>query len=57
MFEKKMKLDFNKEERQIAVEGLIELKNNLIEQGRYTDAVDEILIKLINAKWKRVRSQ
>ena len=52
-----MKLDFNKEERQIAVEGLIELKNNLIEQGRYTDAVDEILIKLINAKWKRVRSQ
>lgn len=56
MFEKKMKLDFNKEERQIAVESLIELKNNLIEQGRYTDAVDEILIKLINAKWKRVRS-
>ena len=29
------------------LQALIDLKNNLIAQGRYTDAVDEILLKLL----------
>ena len=29
------------------LQALIALKNNLIAQGRYTDAVDEILLKLL----------
>lgn len=32
---------------------LIELKNSLIEQGRYTDVIDEILIKLSKSKRKK----
>lgn len=33
-------------ERNEIVASLINLKNKLIEQGRYTDLVDEIMIKL-----------
>ena len=36
------------------IQSLISLKNSLIEQGRYTDAVDEVLIKLSKARKKRV---
>lgn len=36
------------------IESLICLKNSLIEQGRYTDAVDDVLIKLSKAHKKRV---
>ena len=30
--------------------GLIQFRNKLIQQGRYTDAVDELLIKLQKAR-------
>lgn len=36
------------------IQSLISLKNNLIEQGRYTDAVDDVLIKFSKARKKRV---
>ena len=36
------------------IESLISLKNSLIRQGRYTDAVDDILIKLTKARKKRL---
>lgn len=45
-------LDDNEYDR--VIESLICLKNSLIEQGRYTDAVDEVLIKLSKARKKRV---
>lgn len=50
MFERKMKIQLDAAERKIIVESLIELKNDLIRQGRYTDAVDELLIKVANVK-------
>ena len=31
------------------LQALIDLKNNLIAQGRYTDAVDDVLIKFTKA--------
>lgn len=31
---------------------LIEMKNHLIQEGHYTDAVDEALLKVLNAKTK-----
>ena len=34
---------------------LVELKNQLIQQGRYTDCVDELIFKVINAPVKRLR--
>lgn len=34
---------------------LIELKNQLIQQGRYTDCVDELIFKVINAPVKKLK--
>ena len=34
---------------------LINLKNKLIEQGRYTDAVDDVLCKVLSAKKRRLK--
>ena len=42
-------------ERRIAIKSLNELRNRLITDGRYTDAVDELLLKIINAKKKRLK--
>lgn len=39
------------------LQALIDLKNNLIEQGRYTDAVDDVLIKFTKARKKRITVQ
>ena len=40
----KVKLTY--EEQRILIMGLVELKNHLIEEDRYTDAVDELIMKL-----------
>ena len=45
MFRPKYKLTY--EEVRIIVLALIELKNQLIEEGRYTDSVDDLLIRLV----------
>lgn len=37
------------------IESLINLKNSLIWQGRYTDAVDDVLCKFIKARKKNIR--
>ena len=42
-------------ERTQVIQILIEMKNNLLEQGKYTDAVDEVLLKLTKAKRKRLQ--
>lgn len=34
---------------------LIELKNNLIQAGKYTDVVDDLLVRLISAKKKNIK--
>ncbi len=34
---------------------LINLKNKLIEQGRYTDAVDDVLFKVLKTKRKKIK--
>lgn len=52
--EKKYYLSLNQDEYRLCIECLIDLKNNLIKQGKYTDAVDDILIKLLNSKAKKV---
>ena len=42
-------------ERRTVINSLICLKNDLISQGRYTDAVDELIVKLTKAKLKRIK--
>ena len=37
------------------IQSLIRLKNNLITQGRYTDAVDDILCKVLSAKKRKLK--
>ena len=45
MFRPKYK--FSYDEIRIIVMALVELKNQLIAEGRYTDAVDDLLVKFI----------
>ncbi len=40
MFNKKLYFYITNEERKILVGSLVDLRNSLIRQGRYTDAVD-----------------
>lgn len=51
--EKKYRLELDGYEYRIVVNALNDLRNSLIQQGRYTDAVDDLMIKVINTKPKR----
>ena len=42
-------------ERRVVVNCLNEMRNNRIVNGKYTDAVDEVLLKIINAKQKKFK--
>ena len=43
----KVKIRFSDDEVRIIVRSLVELRNALIREGRYTDAVDELLLKFM----------
>ena len=45
----------NSEERRLLISSLNDLRNKLIDEGRYTDLVDEVLIKSTNAKIKKIK--
>ena len=49
MREKFNHLYLDSHERKLLIHSLVELKNQLIQQGRYTDCVDELIFKVINA--------
>ncbi len=55
MREKKNHLYVDSEERTLLLHSLVELKNQLIQQGRYGDCVDEIIFKVANAPIKKVK--
>lgn len=42
----KRKFKIDEDEVRIIILALIELRNQLIQEGRYTDAVDELIIKV-----------
>ncbi len=54
MKQKDFHIYLTEQERTQVIGALIELKNSLIAQGRYTDTVDEILIKVTQARKKRL---
>lgn len=54
MRETKYHAYLDSEERTILLHSLVELKNQLIQQGRYTDCVDELIVKVINAPVKKL---
>ena len=43
------------QERQIVLHSLVELKNRLIQEGRYTDCVDELIFKVAKASVKKMK--
>ncbi len=42
-------------DRSLLLQSFVELKNLLIQQGRYTDCVDELIFKVINAPVKKLK--
>lgn len=52
---KKYHIYLTYEEYQEIINALIDKRNDLINTGHYTDAIDEILEEVIHAKRKRVK--
>ena len=56
MFRKKKRyLYLSNDEHRIVVQALVKLKNALIQQGRSTDCVDELIVKFLEAPIRRIR--
>ena len=55
MREKKYHIYLTDDEQSRVIQSLINLKNNLIAQGRYTDAVDDVLCLVLGAKKKKLK--
>mgnify|MGYP000419041855 FL=1 len=55
MKEQKYHLYLSKDEYSEVLQSLIRLKNSLIAQSRYTDAVDDILCKVLSAKKRKLK--
>jgi len=53
MLKKKHYLYLNKSEHSILIKSLVQMKNKLTQQGRFTDCVDDLLLKVIAAPMKR----
>lgn len=43
------------DERRTVINSLIDLRNDLISRGKYTDVIDELIIKFTKAKVKKIR--
>lgn len=52
---KKYYIVFDEYERGIIINALNDKRNALIKEGLYTNAVDDVLLKVINAKQKRFK--
>lgn len=55
MREKINHLYVDSQERSLLLHSLVELKNQLLQQGRYTDCVDELIFNVTNAPTKRMK--
>ena len=55
MKEKKYYIALDDFERRVVVNCMNEMRNKLIAEGKYTDALDEVLIKVIQPKQKKLK--
>ena len=55
MREKLNHLYLDSHERKLLIHSLVELKNQLIQQDRYTDFIEELIFKVTNAPTKRIK--
>ena len=55
MRSQKYYISIDEKERRIILNALNELRNRLLAEGRYTDAVDDVLIKVVNAPIRKFK--
>ena len=55
MKEKKYYIALDDFERRVVVNRMNEMRNKLITDGKYTDALDEVLLKVIHSKQKKLK--
>ena len=55
MKDTKFHVYLNSEEGRMLISSLNDLRNKLLAEGRYTDLIDEVLIKVANAKIKKIK--
>ena len=55
MLSQKYYIAIDEKERRIILNALNELRNRLLAEGRYTDAVDDVLIKVVNAPIRKFK--
>ena len=55
MKEKKYYIVLDDFERRVVVNCMNEMRNKLITDGKYTDALDEVLLKIIRSKQKKLK--
>ena len=55
MKEKKYYIAFDDFERRVVVNCMNEMRNKLIADGKYTDALDEVLLKVVHSKQKKIK--
>lgn len=55
MRNKKVYVYLNSEETSVLLQSLIRLKNALLQQGRYTDCVDELILKVMDAPIRKIK--
>lgn len=54
MLKKKRYLYLDEIEHSILIKSLVQMKNRLIREGRFTDCVDELIMKVLSAPVKRI---
>ena len=55
MKEKKYCIALDDFEKRVVVNCMNEMRNKLIADGKYTDALDEVLLKIIRSKQKKLK--
>ena len=55
MKEKKYYIALDDFERRVVVNCMNEMRNKLITDGKYTDALDEVLLKVIHSKQNKLK--
>lgn len=53
MFRKKYYLSLSGTEYRVLLDSLVHLRNRLIQEGRFTDCVDDLIMKAISAPIRR----
>ncbi len=54
MLKKRHYLYLDEIEYRVLIRSFVQMKNKLIQQGRFTDCVDDLILKILSAPVKRI---